>query len=247
MKLMTPEGAVSAREWAMQRGTVENYPATARAHIRELADALLSKPQASVSNDRAALARLEAACDMFCRLRTQEQYLSMVDSGQQDALLELDNARKQARAALVGVPATVPTGAETDAASLKELSATPRILADERAVQQLAATGEAKPSIMRFNPIAGLGMNPAANGMYVRYEEHAAMLSRHPASQACEAADMARIVHAAAELHGLITEYQGMPCDSLRQRMFDGARRYGPRIHEARATLPAQPISQKDS
>ncbi|MFY3697325.1 hypothetical protein ACOTD6_06805 [Achromobacter xylosoxidans] len=58
----------------------------------------------SIADERAALARLEAACDTLCRLRTQEQYLSMVDSGQQDALLELDGARAQARAALASSP-----------------------------------------------------------------------------------------------------------------------------------------------
>lgn len=59
---------------------------------------------ASIADERAALARLEAACDTLCRLRTQKQYLSMVDSGQQDALLELDGARAQARAALASAP-----------------------------------------------------------------------------------------------------------------------------------------------
>lgn len=51
---MQGEFASSAREWAMQRGTVENFPATARAHIRNLADALLSKPRAPVAGERAA-------------------------------------------------------------------------------------------------------------------------------------------------------------------------------------------------
>ncbi|CUI30353.1 hypothetical protein [Achromobacter xylosoxidans] len=67
--------------------------------------ALASAPVASA---RAALAQLEAACDTLCRLRTQEQYLSMVDSGQQDALLALDDARAQARAALASAPVAEP-------------------------------------------------------------------------------------------------------------------------------------------
>lgn len=51
------EFATSAREWAMQRGTVENFPVTARAHILNLADALLSKLRAPVAptTDRAML------------------------------------------------------------------------------------------------------------------------------------------------------------------------------------------------
>lgn len=64
----------------------------------------VSEIAAPVAGERAALARLEAACDTLCRLRTQEQYLSMVDSGQQDALLELDGARAQARSALASAP-----------------------------------------------------------------------------------------------------------------------------------------------
>lgn len=44
------EFAISAREWAMQRGTVENYPATARTHIRQLADGLLSQLRAAAAN-----------------------------------------------------------------------------------------------------------------------------------------------------------------------------------------------------
>lgn len=63
-----------------------------------------SLASAPVASARAALAQLEAACDTLCRLRTQEQYLSMVDSGQQDALLALDDARAQARAALASAP-----------------------------------------------------------------------------------------------------------------------------------------------
>ncbi|WP_313387614.1 hypothetical protein [Achromobacter aegrifaciens] len=51
------------------------------------------------------------------------------------------------------------------------------------ALASAPVAGEAQPSIMRFNPFAGLGMNPAPNGMYVRYEDHAAMLSRDAAPQ----------------------------------------------------------------
>ncbi|MFY3630658.1 dATP/dGTP pyrophosphohydrolase domain-containing protein [Achromobacter xylosoxidans] len=69
---------------------------------------------APVAGERAALARLEAACDTLCRLRTQEQYLSMVDSGQQDALLELDGARAQARSALARAPVAKPKCAPID-------------------------------------------------------------------------------------------------------------------------------------
>ena len=49
---------------------------------------------------RAALDRLEKANEALCALRTQKQYLSMIDSGQQDALIELDAARGAAREAL---------------------------------------------------------------------------------------------------------------------------------------------------
>lgn len=48
----------------------------------------------------AALERLEHANDALCKLRTDEQYLSMINSGQQEALAELDAARNAARAIL---------------------------------------------------------------------------------------------------------------------------------------------------
>lgn len=102
--------------WPVLRAMARNYTAgkhtwdaldanaceQAAEEIRRLRAALASAPVASA---RAALAQLEAACDTLCRLRTQEQYLSMVDSGQQDALLALDDARAQARAALASAPA----------------------------------------------------------------------------------------------------------------------------------------------
>lgn len=38
----------------------------------------------------------------------------------------------------------------------------------------------AVPTIMRWHPLAGWGMKPAANGLYVRYEDHAAALAAAP-------------------------------------------------------------------
>ena len=38
----------------------------------------------------------------------------------------------------------------------------------------------AVPTIMRWNLLAGWGMKPAANGLYVRYEDHAAALAAAP-------------------------------------------------------------------
>ena len=51
---------------------------------------------------QAALAGLEQANEQLCGLRTHEQYLSMIDGGQQEALEGLDAARLHARAALKG-------------------------------------------------------------------------------------------------------------------------------------------------
>jgi hypothetical protein len=62
-----------------------------------------------------ALRQLEDACDKIATLRTREQYLSMIDGGQQDALIELDNARMLARNALRG-PAVAQPVAQTDRA-----------------------------------------------------------------------------------------------------------------------------------
>lgn len=47
-----------------------------------------------------ALRRLEAANNTVCNLRTSEQYQSLINAGQQDALIELDGARSKARATL---------------------------------------------------------------------------------------------------------------------------------------------------
>lgn len=46
---------------------------------------------------RAALKELEGANGALCTARTNEQYLRMLDLGQQDALLRLDEARQAAR------------------------------------------------------------------------------------------------------------------------------------------------------
>lgn len=110
-KLAALDAAITALRWsagALQALNIEADKITLDGETRTVGDildhadrALASAPVASA---RAALAQLEAACDTLCRLRTQEQYLSMVDSGQQDALLALDDARAQARAALASAP-----------------------------------------------------------------------------------------------------------------------------------------------
>lgn len=61
-----------------------------------------------------ALARLEAANNSLCAMRTRSQYLDMIDSGQSDALAELDAARAEARAALAAAPAPVRTVGEEE-------------------------------------------------------------------------------------------------------------------------------------
>ncbi|MFD2298363.1 hypothetical protein QRO11_12220 [Paracidovorax citrulli] len=64
------------------------------------------RPQEDAGAVRAVLEQLERANDDLCALRTQEQYLSMIDSGQQEALEALDDARRAARAALAAAPQT---------------------------------------------------------------------------------------------------------------------------------------------
>lgn len=62
---------------------------------------------------RKALENLENANDELCRLRTSEMYLAMLNAGQQDALMALDDARLEARkvlAALASRPAEAPAG-----------------------------------------------------------------------------------------------------------------------------------------
>jgi hypothetical protein len=94
--------------------------------------AALSAPTKKVTADagsRVALLRLENACEAIAKLRTQEQYLSMIDGGQQDALIELDNARRDARTAL----------AQPSDAAAEALSAAPAqsVEQDERGAQQM--------------------------------------------------------------------------------------------------------------
>lgn len=43
------------------------------------------------------LNRIELACDAIAAARTTEQYLSMIDGGQEDLLSELGDARQAAR------------------------------------------------------------------------------------------------------------------------------------------------------
>lgn len=56
-----------------------------------------------------ALRKLEQANDAACGARPQHVYLAMVDAGMSDCLLELDEARREAREAL-STPATEPQG-----------------------------------------------------------------------------------------------------------------------------------------
>ncbi len=51
---------------------------------------------------REALLTLEQACEQLAATRTHEVYLAMIDNGQAGALLQLDCARRSARAALGG-------------------------------------------------------------------------------------------------------------------------------------------------
>jgi hypothetical protein len=115
--LIGPDGDVWApmvafiNAWGEQRTTAVNATSRGGAQASALA---------------AALERLEEANDVLCGLRTREQYLSMIDGGQQDALYELDNARKAARDLLKKLAtdrssAVAPTGylaAELPPASL---------------------------------------------------------------------------------------------------------------------------------
>lgn len=57
---------------------------------------------AEVERLREALERLEAASEQLAATRTIAIYTAMIDGGQTNELLELDNARRAARAALQG-------------------------------------------------------------------------------------------------------------------------------------------------
>lgn len=72
----------------------------------ECADAIaeieIGRTQAERQRDelREALQRMEWSCEQLAATRTVEVYDAMIQSGQTDALLELDNARRAARQAL---------------------------------------------------------------------------------------------------------------------------------------------------
>lgn len=59
---------------------------------------------------REALQQMEWACEQLAATRTQAIYTAMIDGGQTQELLELDNARRSARAALT--KGTTTTGGE---------------------------------------------------------------------------------------------------------------------------------------
>lgn len=50
------------------------------------------------------------------------------------------------------------------------------------------------------------------------------------------------LLYISLELSGVIAEYRSMPCDSLKDRMFQTLDRYMPRINNARCALQAAPI-----
>lgn len=65
----------------------------------EVALASRASDTARIQEAVRVISRLEAACEALCAQRTHEQYLAMIELGQQPALLELDAARLSARAA----------------------------------------------------------------------------------------------------------------------------------------------------
>ncbi|NOV28050.1 hypothetical protein E5S69_31685 [Cupriavidus necator] len=113
---------VACRTW-------DETPSTSiKGHLRAVVKAIAAEPkiraallaaQPAAPAAISALRRLENANDALCRLRTQEQYLSMMDGGQQPALEELDEARRQARDVLSGAaPAQPAADAQKCAAAL---------------------------------------------------------------------------------------------------------------------------------
>lgn len=61
----------------------------------------------------AALRRLEDANDKLASLRTQEQYLVMLDAGQEFALADLQDARNEAKQLLAVVSPAKDSGGKT--------------------------------------------------------------------------------------------------------------------------------------
>ena len=64
------------------------------------AEAALAASQEREKALREALERLESANDVLCATRSEKAYASMLEDGASDALLALDDARREARAAL---------------------------------------------------------------------------------------------------------------------------------------------------
>jgi len=63
---------------------------------------------------RSVIARLESACELLASTRPQAAYIAMIDGGQADALLALDEARQEARTVL----SAPPTYADAEAKGL---------------------------------------------------------------------------------------------------------------------------------
>lgn len=77
-----------------------------------------SNPGADVERLRAALEALETACDNLCATRSKATYLRMIDEdGASEALVRLDDARREARAVLA-----TPTRAENAQGSGEDIS-----------------------------------------------------------------------------------------------------------------------------
>jgi hypothetical protein len=54
----------------------------------------------------------------------------------------------------------------------------------------------------------------------------------HRVAQLEQGAELKEATHIMMELHGVIVEYQQLPCKSLEDRMFSTAQRYGKRLFE---------------
>ncbi|WP_313522623.1 hypothetical protein [Shinella sp.] len=79
-------------------GVIADLARQAEAMKREMAE-----KDARIAALREALLSFEYACEQLAATRTHEIYTAMIDGGQTQELLELDNARRRARALIGGV------------------------------------------------------------------------------------------------------------------------------------------------
>ena len=160
----------AAEQAAWHAGLDEGWAQAAQPSSVSNAETPQAAPAAvAVPDELKALSRLEAACDIRAKLTTPEAYKAIAAcKGMMPALEELDEARRQARAALAATPAAVDYPTEADPATetvvtLEAMEAwhskpTPAAAAPAPQRSYVSISGELKPDVSVYStPAAAPG------------------------------------------------------------------------------------------